>query len=124
MANQHKSIFNVTNQNTAFLILLNFAGNFTLSWKEITFIVVKMTSNSKQLSCYDEKKIQSHEYKIDKDNRSLVVNKTGKIFSLEDYTLIKEDGGNVQLCRKLLLSDCNEGAFVPLSPDEYVFPNS
>jgi hypothetical protein len=121
MANQHKSIFNVTNQNTAFLILLNFAGNFTLSWKEITFIVVKMTS--KQLSCYDEKKIQSHEYKIDKDNRSLVVNKTGKLFSLEDYTLIKEDGGNVQLCRKLLLSDCNEGAFVPLSPDEYVFPN-
>jgi hypothetical protein len=121
MANQHKSIFNVTNQNTAFLILLNFAGNFTLSWKEITFIVVKMTS--KQLSCFDEKKIQSHEYKIDKDNRSLVVNKTGKLFSLEDYTLIKEDGGNVQLCRKLLLSDCNEGAFVPLSPDEYVFPN-
>ncbi|CAB3999499.1 G- coupled receptor Mth2 [Paramuricea clavata] len=121
-ANQHRSIVNVTNQNTAFLELLNFTGNFALSWKETTFIVVKMTS--KQLSCYDEKKFQSHEYKIDKENGNLVVNKTGKIFLLEDYTLIKEESGNIKLCRKLLLSDCNEGAFVPLSPDEYVvFPN-
>ena len=120
MANQHKSIINVTNQNTAFLELLNFTGNFALSWKENTFIVVKMTS--KQLSCYDEKKLQSHEHKI--ENGFLVVNKTGKIFSLEDYTLIKEEGGNVTLCRKLLLSDCNESSFVSLSPDEYVvFPN-
>ncbi|CAB4019547.1 Cadherin EGF LAG seven-pass G-type receptor 1 [Paramuricea clavata] len=122
MANQHKSIFNVTNKNTAFLELLNFTENFALLWKEITFIVVKMTS--KQLSCYDEKKLQSHEYKVDKENGSLIVNKTGKIFSLEDHTLIKEEDGNITLCRKLLLSDCNEGAFVPLSPDEYVvFPN-
>jgi hypothetical protein len=84
--------------------------------------VIKLTS--KRLSCYDEKKLQSHEYKIDKENGTLVVNKTEKIFSLEDYTLIKEEGGNITLCRKLLLSDCNEGAFVPLSPDEYVvFPN-
>jgi hypothetical protein len=122
MANQHKSILNVTNQNTAFLELLNFTGNFILSWKEDSFIVIKVTS--KRLSCYDEKKLQSHEYKIDQENRSLVVTKTGKIFSLEDYTLIKEEGGNVTLCRKLLLSDCNKGAFVPLNPNEYVvFPN-
>jgi hypothetical protein len=122
MANQHKSIINVTNQNTAFLELLNFTGNFTLSWEENVLSVIKLTS--KRLSCYDEKKLQSHEYKIDKENGTLVVNKTEKIFSLEHYTLIKEEGGNVTLCRKLLLSDCNEGAFVPLSPDEYVvFPN-
>ena len=120
MANQHKSIFNVTNQNTAFLELLNFTGNFALSWKENTFIVVKMTS--KQLSCYDEKKLRSHLYKI--ENGFLVVNKTGKIFSLEDYTLIKEEDGNITLCRKLLLSNCNESSFVPLNPDEFVvFPN-
>jgi hypothetical protein len=122
MANQHKSIINVTNQSTAFLELLNFTGNFTLSWEENVLSVIKLTS--KRLSCYDEKKLQSHEYKIDKENGTLVVNKTEKIFSLEDYTLIKEEGGNITLCRKLLLSDCNEGAFVPLSPDEYVvFPN-
>ena len=122
MANQHKSILNVTNQNTAFLELLNFTGNFILSWKEDSFTLIKLSS--KQLSCYDEKKFQSHEYKIDKENRSLVVNKTGKIFSLEDYTLIREEGENVTLCRKLLLSDCNKGAFVPLNPNEYVvFPN-
>jgi hypothetical protein len=122
MANQHKSILNVTNQNTAFLELLNFTGNFTLSWDENVLSVIKLTS--KQLSCYDEKKLQSHEYKTDKENRNLVVNKTGKIFSLEDYTLIEEGGGNITLCRKLLLSDCNESSFVPLSPDEYVvFPN-
>ena len=118
MANQHKSIFNVTNQNTAFLELLNFTGNFALSWKENTFIVVKMTS--KQLSCYDEKKLQSHEYNYKIENGFLVVNKTGKIFSLEDYTLIKEEDGNITLCTKLLLSDCNESSFVSLSPDEYV----
>ncbi|CAB4030069.1 Hypothetical predicted protein, partial [Paramuricea clavata] len=123
MANQHKSIFNVTNQNTAFLELLNFTGNFALSWEEITFIVVKMTP--KQLSCYVEKKLQSHEYKVDKENGSLIVNKTGKIFSLEDHTLIKEVDGNITLCRKLqLLSDCNEGAFVRLSPHEYVVFNN
>ncbi|CAB3996889.1 G- coupled receptor Mth2 [Paramuricea clavata] len=122
MANQYKSIFNVTNQNTAFLELLNFTGNFTLSWDENVLFVIKLTS--KQLSCYDEKKFQSLEYKLDKENGSLVVNKTGKIFSFEDYTLIKEEDGNTTLCRKLLLSECNEGAFVPLSPDEYVvFPN-
>jgi hypothetical protein len=122
MANQHKSFFNITNQNTAFLELLNFTGNFTLSWDENVLSVIKLTS--KQLSCYDEKKLQSHEYKTDKENGSLVVNKTGKIFSLEDYTLIEEGGGNITLCRKLLLSDCNESSFVPLSPDEYVvFPN-
>ena len=123
MANQHKSIINVTNQSTAFLELLNFTGNFTLSWEENVLSVIKLTS--KRLSCYDEKKLQSHEYKIDKENGSLVVNKREKIFSLEDYTLIKEEGGNITLCRKLVLSDCNEGAFVPLNPDEYVvFPNS
>ena len=122
MANQHKSTINVTNQSTAFLELLNFTGNFTLSWEENVLSVIKLTS--KRLSCYDEKKLQSHEYKIDKENGSLVVNKTEKIFSLEDYTLIKGEGGNITLCRKLLLSDCNVGAFVPLSPDEYVvFPN-
>ena len=122
MANQHKSIINVTNQNTAFLELLNFTGNFALSWKENYFSVIKLIS--KRLSCYDEKKLQSHEYKVDKENGSLVVNKTGKIFSLEDYTLIKEESGNIKLCRKLLFSDCNESSFVPLNPDEYaVFPN-
>jgi hypothetical protein len=123
MANQHKSIFNVTNQQkTAFLELLNFTGNFTLSWKENYFSVIKLIS--KRLSCYDEKKLQSHEYKVNKENGSLVVNKTGKIFSLEDYTLIKEEGGNITLCRKLLLSNCNKSSFVPLNPDEYVvFPN-
>jgi hypothetical protein len=118
MANEHKSIINVTNESTAFLELLNFTGNFTLSWEENYLSVIKLTS--KRLSCYDEKKFQSHEYKVDKENGSFVVKTTGKIFSLEDYTLIKEEGGNITLCRKLLLSNCNESSFVPLNPDEYV----
>ena len=122
MANQHKSDFNVTRENTAIFGLLNFTGNFTVVWEEYSFSVVNVIS--KQLSCYGEKKFQSREYKIDRENGSFVVNETGEVLLLDDYTLVEENGGNITLCRKLILSDCKDGAYVPLSPDEYViFPN-
>ena len=121
MANQQNGNFNLTYENTAFLELLNFTKAFTLSWNGNSFSVRKVLS--KRLSCYDEINLQSDEYRIVK-NGSFVVNKSGKILSLKDYTLIKEEGGNITLCRKLVLLDCNDGAYVPLSPTEYVvFPN-
>ncbi len=122
VANQNRTNFNVTQENTAFLELLKFTGNVTLFWKNSSFPVVKVIS--KRLSCYGEEKLQVNEYTINRENGTLVVNRTGKIFLLQDYTLFEEIGGNITLCRKLVLSDCKEGAYVPLSPHEYViFPN-
>ncbi len=122
MANQQNSNFNVTHEDTAFLKLLNFTRNFTLFWKENSFSVVKVTS--KLLSCYGEKKLQSDEYQIGEGNGSLIVNKTGKEFSLKDYIMVRDEDENITLCRKLVLPDCREGAYMPSSPDEYfIFPN-
>ncbi len=122
MTNEHNSDLNITRKNTAFFALLNFTQNFTVVWKEYSFPVVNVVS--KQLSCFGEKKFRSHEYKIDWENRSLIVSKTGEVLSLSDYSLVEHTGGNITLCCKLILSDCKEGAFVPLRSDEYViFPN-
>ena len=122
MSNQDRSNLNVTRKNTAFLGLFHFTRNFTFGWKEFNFSVENVVS--KQLSCHGGKKFHSHEYKIDQKNGSFVVNKTGDVLLLKDYSLIKENGGKVTLCRKLVLSGCKEGAYVPLNADEYkVFPN-
>ena len=118
MTNKHNSDLNITRRNTAFFRLLNFTRNFTVVWKEYSFPVVNVVS--KQLSCFGEKKFRSHEYKIDWENRSLIVKETGEVLSLSDYSLVEHTDGNIALCRKLILSDCKEGAFVPLRSDEYV----
>ncbi|CAB4015166.1 Hypothetical predicted protein [Paramuricea clavata] len=76
IANQHNSDFNITRENTAFFGLLNFTTNFTAVWEEYSFSVVNVIS--KQLSCYGEKKFQSREYKIDRENGSFVVNERGE----------------------------------------------
>ena len=122
MDNQHTTDLNITRENSAFLELLNFTQNFTVTWKNYSFHVVSVIS--KRLSCYGGKKLQSHEYNIVNETGELVV-KTGpgEVFSLNDYALLTEDGNNT-LCRKLVLTDCREGAYVPLVPNEYViFPN-
>ena len=122
-ANQNMTSLNVTRQeNTAFLELLHFTGNITLDWKNSSFSVVKVIS--KRLSCYGKQNFQGNEYEINRKNGTLVVNRTGEIFFLQDYTVFEENDGNITLCSKLVFSDCNEGAYVPLRRDEYViFPN-
>ena len=120
MANPNEPNLNTTWKNIAFLRLLNLTGNFTLVWDGYSVSVVKVVS--KQLSCYGEEK--SHEQDIDRENGTFLGNKTGEQLLLDDYTIVKEEGGNVTLCRKLVLSDCTEGSYVPLAPKEYVtFPN-
>ena len=118
MTNEYNSDLNITRKDTAFFALLNFTRNFTIVWKEYSIPVVNVVS--KQLSCFGEKKFPPHEYKIDWENGSLMVNKTGEVLSLSDYSLLEHTGGNITLCRKVILSDCKEGAFVPLRSDEYV----
>ncbi len=121
VANQNRSDFNTTDENTAFLTLLNSTAEaFTLAWNDYIFSVVKVTSS--QLACYDGKRFRPHEYTI--DSKKFLVNKTDEVYLLSDYTLLKNEGGNVTLCRKLVLAGCIYGAYVPLTPNEYViFPN-
>ena len=122
MANQNMTSLNVTQENTAFLQLLNFTGNITLDWKNSSFSVVKLIS--KRLSCYGKKKFKGNEYEINRKNNTFIINRTGEVLSLQDYTVFEENDGNITLCSKLVLSDCNDGAYVPLRQDEYViFPN-
>jgi hypothetical protein len=108
MDNQHTTNLNITRENSAFLELLNFTQNFTVTWKNYSFYVVSVIS--KRLSCYGGTKLQSHEYNIVNKTGELVV-KTGEAFSFNDYALLIVDGNNT-LCRKLVLSDCREGAYV------------
>ena len=122
MRNQHRTNSNFTRKQSAFLQLLNFTGNFTIVGESYSFSVISVTS--KQLYCYGGKTFSMHEYKIMKKTNKLVVNATGEVLLLKDYTLHKQEDGNVTLCRKLVWSDCAEGAYVPLNSNEYiVFPN-
>ena len=118
MTNQHRTGLNFTSKQSAFLQLLNFTGNFTIVGKNYSFYVVNVIS--KQLSCYGKKIFGLHEYEIMNKTNKLVVKETGEILSLNDYTLRRQEDGNITLCRKLVLSDCVEGAYVPLNATEYI----
>ena len=121
MTNQHRANLNFTSKQSAFLQLLNFSGNFTIVGENYSFSVVNVIS--KQLSCYGKKTFGMHEYEILNKTNKLVVKETGEVLSLNDYTSRKQDG-NITFCLKLVLSDCLEGAYVPLNATEYiVFPN-
>ncbi|XP_028396293.1 adhesion G-protein coupled receptor G6-like [Dendronephthya gigantea] len=120
MANPNEPDLNITRENIAFLQLLNSTGNFTVAYDGYNVSIINLIL--KQLSCYGEEK--SHEHDIDRENGTFLVNKTGERLLLDDYTIVKEEGGNVTLCRKLVLSDCLGGSYVPLAPNEYrTFPN-
>ena len=122
MRNQHRANSNFTRKQSAFLQLLNFTGNFTIVGESYSFSVISVTS--KQLYCYGEKILEMYEYKIMNKTKRLVLNETGEELLLKDYTLHKQEHGYVTLCRKLVWSDCAEGAYVPLNSNEYiVFPN-
>ena len=122
MTNQHRTKLNFTSKQSAFLKLLNFSGNFSIVEKNYSLSVVNVIS--KQLSCYGKRTFGMHEYKITNKTDKLVVNETREVLSLNDYTLRKQEDGNITLCRKLVLSDCLEGAYVPLNATEYmVFSN-
>ena len=71
-----------------------------------------------------EKTFELHEFETLNKTNKLVVNETGEVLFLNDYTLRKQENGNVTLCLKLVLSDCVKGAYVSLNPNEFiVFPN-
>ena len=118
MTNQHRADLNFTSKQSAFLQLLKFTGNFTIVGKNYSFSVVNVIS--KQLSCYGKKTFGMHEYEILNKTNKLVVYKTEEVLFLNDYTLRKQEDGLNDLCLKLVLSDCVEGAYVPLNATEYI----
>ena len=65
-----------------------------------------------------------HEYEILNKTNKLVVYKTEEVLFLNDYTLRKQEDGLNDLCLKLVLSDCVEGAYVPLNATEYIVYHS
>ena len=109
----------ISSKSMEFLKLLNFRANFTITFKNYSFSVIKLIS--KQLACFDGRVLKSGEYRFDNRTGGVLEIKTRKYFSLKQYSILQRGGGNITICRQLVLSNCIEGyAFVPLSRNEYV----
>ena len=118
MDNQNNiSNLNISTESQKFLGLLKFTTNFTVQSGGCRFLVTKLIS--KQLACYEGKTLQSDEYEIDKISGNVIQNTTGKVFSKNEYAILGKIGGNIIICRRLLLSGCHNGAFVTLYEHEY-----
>ena len=124
LANQMNATnVNISSKSMEFLRLLNFRGNFNITFKNYSFPVIKLIS--KQLTCFDGQVLKPGEYQLDNRNGGVFENKTGKYFSLKDYSILQGGGGNITICRQLVLPGCTEGyAYVPLHRDEYVIQSN
>ncbi|CAB4004284.1 adhesion G -coupled receptor E4P [Paramuricea clavata] len=115
LANQHK-LSHFSGENIAFLKLinpLNINENFTLSWKEFTFTVLKVVS--RQLSCHDGHKFQSYTSDVRLKLES------GNYFELKGEPPRHKD---LTLCHKLFISHCTRGTYVPLPRGEYTITHN
>ena len=116
LANENNTL-NISTKSQAFLELLKFTTNFSMNSGAYHFPVVKLSS--KKLACFQGYMLQSREYVVDKISGNVIQNKTGKIFSRNEYEILGTVGENITICRKLLLSGCEKGAFVTLNESEY-----
>ena len=98
--------------------LMRLPQNFTIEYKNITFRVIKAAS--KQLACVGQKTISTKDYKINKDNGTIIEHNTGRTSFLKDFSIISETEATITLCRQLVFADCNNGTYVELSSQEYV----
>ena len=121
LANENNTL-NISTKSQAFLGLLRFTTNFSMNSGGYRFPVVKLSS--RKLACFQGHMLQSREYVVDKISGNVIQNKTGKIFSLNEYEILGTVGENITICRKLLLAGCEKGAFVTLNESEYfIFDN-
>ena len=109
------SNLNISSESQKFLGLLKFTTNFTMHSGGYRFPVIKLVS--KQLACFQGRKLQSHEYHNISGN--VIQKTTGKVFSKNEYAILGKSGGNITICRRLVLSGCHDGAFVTLYEHEY-----
>ena len=112
------SILNISNESQKFLGLLKFTTNFTMQSGGYRFPVRKLVS--KQLACFEGRKLQSHEYEHDNISGNVIENATGKVFSKNEYKILGKIGENITTCRRLVLAGCHNGAFVTLYKYEYI----
>ena len=118
LANQNNaSHLNISTTSQKFLELLKFTKNFTLKSGIYRFPVVKLVS--RQLACFQGRMLQPHEYEVDIISGNIFDNTSGTVFSRNEYTFLGKIGGNITICRKLVLSGCQDGAFVTLNTSEY-----
>ena len=118
LANKNNnSNLNIKTESERFLGLLKFTTTFTMQSGGYRFPVIKLTS--KQLACFQGRTLQSHEYKVDNISGNVIQKKTGKVFSKNEYKILRNIGGNTTICRRLVLSGCHNGAFVTLYEHEY-----
>ena len=110
---------NISRKSAGFFKLLNFSGNFTITIRNYSFPVIKLIS--KQLACFGGRILKFGEYHLDNRTGGVVEIKTGNYFSAKNYSILERGGGNITICRQLVLSDCTEGyAYVPLYRNEYI----
>ena len=81
------------------------------------FPVIKLVS--KQLACFQERKLQSHEYEHNNISGSVIQKTTKNVFSKNQYAILGKIGGNITICKRLVLSGCHNGAFVTIYEHEY-----
>ena len=111
------SNLNISTKSQKFLELLKFTTNFTMQSGGYRFPVIKLVS--KQLACFQGRKLQSHEYDVDKISGNVIQNTTKNVFSKNEYEILGKIGENITICRRLVLSGCHNGAFVTLYEHEY-----
>ena len=111
------SNLNISTESQKFLGLLKFTTNFTMQSGGYRFPVIKLVS--KQLACFQGRKLQSHEYEHDNISGNVIEKATGKVFPKNEYKILRNIGGNITICRRLVLSGCHDGAFVTLYEYEY-----
>ena len=118
LANKNNnSNLNISNEALEFLGLLKFTTNFTMQSGGYRFPVIKLVS--KQLACFQGRTLQSHEYEHDNISGNVTQKSTGKVFSKSEYKILWNIGGNITICRSLVLSGCHDEAFVTLYEHEY-----
>ena len=116
-----KPVFRLKQSNgtrNKFFNAMRLPQNFTIEYENITFWVIKAVS--KQLACVGQKTISTKDYKINKDNGTIIEHNTGRTSFLKYMSMINETEGNITLCRQLVFADCNNGTYVELSSQEYV----
>ena len=111
------SNLNISTESLKFLGLLKFTTNFTMQSGGYRFPVIKLVS--KQLACFQGRKLQSHEYEHDNITGNVIQKTTGKVFSKNEYEILGSVGENITICRRLVFSGCQNGAFVTIYEHEY-----
>ena len=87
LANENNtSSLNISTESLKFLGLLQFTTNFTMQSGDYRFPVIKLIS--KQLACFQGRKLQSHEYDHDNISGNVIQKTTKNVLSKNQYAIL------------------------------------